>query len=513
MDKNKITRRDFIKKVGITTAALSSVTILPKGIKDAFAAGAEKEKKAPSITPEKVDVWKQFAGETVRVLTENTPPSLGIRGAAPMFEKLTGMKVEFTLDFIDPLKEKMFLDLRSGNPQFHVNYAQPKPIGAVMCDYWTPINKFVDIKTGKSLMLDLPDVPEVPPEGLAYAFSPMHFRIGCQYYNEGVAYGLPYDTAMGILFYNKDIIEKYGKKFEDKYGKQMKPDENTTWEDLYIIADFINNDCPEVDYGLGFHYAQGWPINQDYVALLRSYGVVSEGFAEIKDPTLGSRNPGPYMSDKKDYDGALQVLEMMKKFASIIHPDSLVWDWAGLGTAQATGKIAMQVNCGEFCPYLEDPNESIVAGKVGYSVDPKGPAGIHGVELGAACLAIPSQLPEREQKKAWLFVLWATGPQGQWEAFTRYYGTPTRVSSYEQARKEGWLEEDSTFRKAQHLRVQDIQMNKYSDGLNIGPKIPTYTQYLDIVGGELSKLVGGRTKSTKECLDTMISRLNKLHGV
>ncbi|UCF92622.1 MAG: extracellular solute-binding protein [Desulfobacterales bacterium] len=503
----RISRRDFLKTTGATAVALSFPSILTGKAQAAEYAGINWKPSADEIKK-----WRQFEGETVYVLTENTPPSVGIRGAASDFTKLTGMKAEFTLEVMDPLKEKIFLDLRGGDPKFHVNYSQPRPIGCVICEYWTPINKFVDVKTGKSRMPDLPDVPDTP-KGLHDAFMPLHPEQGCQYYDPELWYGLPYDTAMGMLFYRKDLVDKYGKKFEDQYAKPMKPDFNTTWDDLYDMADFINKNCDEVDSGLGFHMAQNWPINQDYTAFLMSWGVKKEGFSKIEHYEAGQRNPGPYLSDPQDYEKAVEVLEYMKKLQDVIHPDSKIWDWGGLGTAQATGKIAMQMNCGEFCPYVEDPNESVIAGKAGYAVAPKGPAGIHAYEVGASGLSIPAALPLKEQKKAWLFVLWATGPVGQWEAFTKYYGTPVRKTAYEEARKRGWLKEDATFRKAQHLWIQEIQMVDHLDGFCLGPKIPTYSQYLDIAGGELSKWIAGQTPTPKQCLDNMISRLNRLHKV
>lgn len=503
----KMNRRDFLKVAGAGAVALSVPNIWTKR---AGAAGYEGIKWQPSA--DELQKWRQFEGETVYILTENTPPSIGIRGAKEDFTKLTGMKAEFTLEVMDPLKEKIFLDLRGGEPKFHVNYAQPRPIGCVISEYWTPVNKFVDVKTGKSRMPDLPDVPD-SPKGLHDAFMPLHPEQGCQYYDPDQWYGLPYDTAMGVLFYRKDLVHKYGKKFEDKYGKSLKPDPNTTWDDLYDMADFINKNCEEVDSGLGFHMAQNWPINQDYTAFLLGWGVKKEGFAEIEYYEAGQRNPGPYMSDAKDYEKAIEVLEFMKKLQDVVHPDSKIWDWGGVGTAQATGKIAMQMNCGEFCPYVEDPSESVIAGKCGYSVVPKGPAGVNAYEVGASGLAIPGALPLKEQKKAWLFIMWATGPRGQWEAFTKYYGTPVRKSAYDEARNRGWLAEDSSFRKAQHLWIQEIQMRDHLDGFCLGPKIPTYSQYLDIAGGELSKWVSGVTPSPKKCLDNMIKRLNRLHKV
>ncbi|MCF8035171.1 MAG: substrate-binding domain-containing protein [Desulfarculaceae bacterium] len=492
-------RRTFIK----WSATAAGAAVMPLWIEKVLANPTEAAK------------WQQFKGETVKVLTENTPPSLGIKAASGQFTKLTGMKAEFTLDAMDALKEKLFLDLRGGSPEYHVNYAQPRPIGCVVCDYWEPVNKFIDINNGKSKMADLPDVPAIDtkdPDGLRKAYLPKHFDSGCVYYDRSKLYGLPYDTAQGIMFFRKDIFAKYGPKYSDKTGKPFKLSVDTTWDDFYQMCLFLKKNCKEVDAPLGLHYAQNWPIASEWASFLTGFGVEKEGFAEIKDYFAGQRDPGPVFSRKEDYEKGLQVLEYLKKLLGVMHPDVMTWGWTGLGTAYATGKLAVMRNCGEFCPYIEDPKASVAAGKTGYEVVPKGPSGINAYEIGAAGLSIPKALPLKEQKKAWLFIMWATGPKAQWEAFTKFYGTPVRTSNLEEARAKGWLKPDSKFRKAQHLMVQETELKDHLPGFNTGPKIPTYSEYLDIVGGELSKWVAGRTPTPKKCLDTMIERVNKLHG-
>ena len=121
----EIERRTFVK---LGLAAAAGTALVPNWIERALASPSETAK------------WRQFEGETVKILCENTPPSLGIKATAENFTTLTGMKTEFTLHAMDELKEKMFLDLRSGKPEYIVNYAQMRPIGCVVCDFWQPID-------------------------------------------------------------------------------------------------------------------------------------------------------------------------------------------------------------------------------------------------------------------------------------------------------------------------------------------------------------------------------------
>lgn len=499
-----------IKKLGflLLSMVLIGVLVFP------LVAFAEYQGSKWKPAPEDLWKWQQFKGETIYVATENTPPSVGMLGVIKDFEELTGMKVVTTIDTMDALKEKIFLDLKGDTGRFHLNYGQPGPIGCMVAEYWVPINKFIDIRTGKSLMPDLPDVPDIP-EGttLEEAYSPMHVEGGCKFFDPTIWYGLPYDTAMGIIFYRKDLFEKYNDKFTEIYGKPLEWTDDTTWYDLYDIGKFFNEYVDEVEYGLGFHSAQNWPVNQSYTAMLNAWGVKKGGFAEIENPLLGSRSPGPYLSDPEDYKKAIDCVEFMKKIEEISHPDDVVFGWNELATAQAMGKIAIQWNCGEFAPYMEDPERSKVAGKIGYGVSPKGPGGINGYEIGCSSMAINGSLPLREQKKAFLYLLWTTGPVAQYKAFEAYSGTPVRRSVYDEARKRGWNWTVNDHRVVGvYLEVQERQMLKYPEGWT-SLKIPTYTKYLEIIGSDLTKYITGKTRTAKECVDNMIKRMDKLHKI
>ena len=493
----EIERRTFVK---LGLAAAAGTALVPNWIERALASPSETAK------------WRQFEGETVKILCENTPPSLGIKATAENFTTLTGMKTEFTLHAMDELKEKMFLDLRSGKPEYIVNYAQMRPIGCVVCDFWQPIDKWVDVKTGKSKIPELPDVPDANGD-LVGSFIPKHFDACATYFDPSKFYTLPYDTAQGIMFYRKDIFDKYGPKYQDKTGKPFKLGPDVTWDDVFDMCMFLKNNCKEVDAPLGLHYAQDWPIVSEFNTSLTGWGVANDGFPGIKDGFVGERNPGPFFARKADYDKAVQVLEFLKKLREIMHPDVMTWDWGGLGTAYSTGKLVIQRNCGEFAPFVEDAKTSVAADKTGYAIVPKCPAGINAYEMGPAGLAIPKVLPEKEQRKAWLYILWATSAKAQWNAFEQFYGTPVRTANMDEATKRGWVTPDSTFRKAQHLWVQMKELTQYLNGWDVGPKIPTYNEYLGAVGPEVSKYVAGVTPKPQQCMDNMIAKVNKLHGV
>lgn len=468
--------------------------------------------------PEEVPKWRQFAGETVYVATENTPPSLGMYNVLENFTELTGMKCDMTLDLIDELKEKIFLDLKGGAGGFHVNYGQTAPIGTQVVEYWTPINKFADVDTGKSLFPDLPDIPDIP-EGtkLEDAFTAGNTEFGAKFYEPYTWFGLPYDTAMYIMFYRKDLFEKYNDKFIEEYGKPMVIEgmgEDLTWDDWYDFSVFFNKYVTEVDYAMGMCNAQNWALNLNYQTFLRAWGVEGNGFEKL-DRVLGSRDPGRFLShDPEEYEKALDALKFFKKLYLEMDPDSVVWAWDETGTAMCTERIGMMYQCGEYVPMVEDPAKSEVWGKVGYAVCPPAElGGYHGYAVGAAPICVNGTIPMREQKKGYLYVLWTTGPVAQHKAFEMFSGTPVRGTVYEYARAKGWdyYTEEGHRAVGIYLKVQEKQSTAYEDGWCV-TKIPTFTKYLEITGGEISKYLTGKTKTAEEAQDNMIKRLNKLHG-
>ncbi|MBE0477691.1 hypothetical protein IBX65_01035 [Candidatus Aerophobetes bacterium] len=466
--------------------------------------------------PEDVPKWQQFAGETVYVATENTPPSLGMYNILDDFTKLTGMKVDITLDLIDELKEKIFLDLRSGAGGYHVNYGQTAPIGTQAAEFWSPINMFADMRTGKSLFPDLPDIPDIPEGTTVYdAFTAGNVDYGAKIYSPDIWIGMPYDTAMYHMFYRKDLFEKYNDKFIQEYGKPLVIEgmgEYLTWDDWYDMSVFFNKYVTEVDYAMGFVNAQNWAINLNFQTLLRAWGVKNNGFEKL-DPVLGSRDPGRFLDySAVEYKKALDSLIFFKKLYDEMHPDSVVWGWDETGNALCTEKVAMLYQCGEYVPIVEDPTKSMVAGRVGYAVVPTGPGGAHAYAVGAAPIAVNATIPLKEQKKGYLYVLWTTGPVAQHKSFEQFSGTPVRGTVYEYARKRGWdyYTEDGQRVVGIYLKVQEKQSTAYVDDWVV-TKIPTFTKYLEITGGNISKALVGRL-TPKAALDDMITRLNRLHG-
>jgi hypothetical protein len=92
----------------------------------------------------------------------------------------------------------------------------------------------------------------------------------------------------------------------------------------------------------------------------------------------------------------------------------------------------MAPNWHEFTAVDQDPAESTIVGKIGYSPLPRGP--VRNANMwGGTGVGINGASPIEEQRAAWLFLVWATSPDTMLMGMKSDVGggTPTRGSLYE----------------------------------------------------------------------------------
>ena len=179
-------------------------------------------------------------------------------------------------------------------------------------------------------------------------------------------YALPYDFGPYIMYYNKDLFDKYGEY----------PDENTTWEEF-------KDKCKQ--------------LTQD-----GNYGTVFASSLDYYDPQVLSLG-GEIINEKGEFDitgdkttAALQsladLINVDKVAPKIADTANTVWNWEQF----EGGNIGMLIdgpwtvtNVVNYCDF-----------NVGYSIIPKAEKHLHGevVSFGVLCLlTYDNQLEERER--------------------------------------------------------------------------------------------------------------------
>ena len=347
--------------------------------------------------PEGFD-WQQFKGIQINVISENTPPSSAIAANIDKFEKVTGIKVNIEQSDLGTVVEKVSLDFNAKSSKYHVIYADPYQILAKYSQHFVDLNLFNNE----------PTMPHIP--GGVEDFIPVQLEALGHMGNKEKLLALPYDNPTMVLAYRKDVFEKYKDLFMKEKGYDWTPRPGMTWDQYYEIAKWINQKVKEgviteVKYGTGHQAKQYDSLMCDFSNILAANG---GDYFEKKDVgTIGTSNPGKSAMTSKE---ALESAEFYNKLLKEAAPGSTSWDWNGLAEAFAAGEIAMAPEWHEFSAMFESGEKSKVAGKVGWTILPKGKVRSANI-FGGTGIGINKYASDEEKKAAWLFLVWATSPQ------------------------------------------------------------------------------------------------------
>lgn len=451
--------------------------------------------------------WKQYAGSKLTFLSENTPPSFAIRDKIKAFTDLTGMEVEILTDDLPVVQQKAGIDLRGGKADYVLNYVQDKPIGAPFADFYTDMTPMFGDDT-------LPQDPEGYGDGAWFE----NFLTACgRFYEEGKVIALPYDAAIACTFFRQDLFEANTKDYEAEYGKRLEFTKDTSWQDVINISAFfkkLKEGGKDVPYGYAQHQGNfAWTTQLDVQRFLFSNGRWLDFNIDDK---LGSKTPGK--TNWGDEQSTL-LLEKFKELGDVCHPDNLANGTLELNTVYQAGNIAMQVQYHEFAASIEDETKSRAAGgKTAYAPCPKGVADwtknggelVNGTNCGIGGIGINNNASDDLKRAAYIFAIWSTSQQNQYEVLKGLGGTPTRKSvlalpDVVAARKRPTTMPNAlTFEPVYDYGIKDPHFT-------LGPKIPEANEYHTIVAAEVQKLLAGE-QSAEETSKSLQSQLDDLNG-
>lgn len=452
--------------------------------------------------------WKQYSGTKLVFMSENTPPSFAIRENLKPFYDLTGIEVEILTDDLPVVQQKVGIDLRGGKADFHLNYVQDKPIGAPFADFYANLNEFINDDT-------LPQDPN--GSGADAWFENFLDACGTMYTRERLI-AFPYDCAVACTFYRQDLFEQHSPDFEKDYGYRMEFTQDTTWKNLYEYAEFfkkLREAGQDVPYGYAQHQGSfAWTNQLDIQRLMFAHGRWTE--FDIDDK-LGSKEPGP---TKWGDEASVFLMEKFKEQADVSHPDNLANDTLQLNTVYQAGQIAMQVQYHEFAASIEDEKTSRAAGgKTAYAPCPKGEASwiknggeaVNGTNCGIGGIGINNNASEDLKRAAYLFALWSTSKDTQFNVLKGVGGTPTRKAVMDmpgvaEARKRPTdMPNALTFDAVYDYGIRDPHFV-------LGPKIPEANEYYQIILTEVQKCVSGQQDAEASCM-AIRDQVDDMHDI
>lgn len=497
----RVSRRKFLELGGGAATALglgsvavglgSQITRTP-----VYAASSEEAK------------WQQYAGSKLVFMSENTPPSFAIRDNLYEFQKLTGMDIEILTDDLPVVQQKVGIDLRGGQADFHLNYVQDKPIGSPFADFYEDLSPYL---TDETLPQD--------PEGYGDEVWFENYRDACGvYYTRDRLVAFPYDCAVACTFYRQDLFEQHSKDFEGDYGYPMEFTQDTTWKQVRDFAEFfkkLREGGADVPYGYAQHHGSfAWTTQLDIQRMLFANG---RWIDFDLDDKLGSKDPGA--TNWGDAQSVL-IMDKFREQAEVCHPDNLANGTLELNTVYQAGQIAMQVQYHEFAASVEDASTSVAAGgKTGYGPCPKGDPdwivnggeAVNGCNCGIGGIGINANASEDLKRAAYIFSIWATSKNTQFDVLKGVGGTPTRKSvmdipEVQKARSRPTeMPNALTFDAVYDIGIKDPHFV-------LGPKIPEANEYHNILATETQRCVAGELSAEEAC-ESIKEQLDDLHDV
>jgi multiple sugar transport system substrate-binding protein len=317
--------------------------------------------------------WKKHAGAQIRVFAPIIPQLDRIKAWLPQFEQLTGIKVTLETFPDAQLRQKTLLEATAGGGTLDLVADLPMQIAL---RFW------------KAGWLEPLDGLLANPELTSPEFDPGDFLAGPWEIGkiEGKMVAVPFSPQTHLLYYRKDLFQKYG----------VKPPE--TLEEMEQAAKRVRDgalaDGQKDLYGVVFRGKKAEAVTQ------LSYYLYNFGGAWLDDrrqPAIGS----PAAVKAIDFYG-----RMLRLYGP---PGALNYGFPEASALFMQGRAAMFTDINVLSARIEDPTKSQVAGKVGYSLIPVGPDGRRVPMLPVTSWMLLKQSKAKEP--AWLFVQWATSKE------------------------------------------------------------------------------------------------------
>jgi multiple sugar transport system substrate-binding protein len=399
------------------------------------AAGNQEETKSKISSFD----WKNLEGESLRIVGLKFYYSNYIEEYIQEFKDLTGIDVSLDLYPEDQMRQKLVVELASGQPSFDVFMTAGANREGYMyssAGWYEDLNPFINSSVLTNSEFDVDD------------FLPAVFN-GQDI--DGNQIAVPLNAVTWLLYYRSDVFTEAG----------LNPPE--TLEDMLVSAKQLDG---EDFYG----YAGRGTVSQivaTWSKLLFSFG----GSWVNDDRTKATINSEAAIKATEMY------VELMTKYSN---PGALSNGWPEVQALMSQGQTAMILDASAWNGVFQNPEKSAVVGKVGFAVPPAAKGKDTVTELWSWNMAISPFSDNKEA--AWYFIQWATGKEMQERVQSDGFPTSRNSSwncdAYTAVADAAWLE-----------AVQESF--KYARPTNNPPVIP-YKEFLDLTAQALIDTIQGK---------------------
>lgn len=311
--------------------------------------------------PAAQDPRRAFAGSTLRVLLKEGYEINVIQKYVKDFEDATGIKVQLEVYDEPTTRQKFILDATSQTGAYDVTAVSFWYFPEYQRNGWLePLNDYMDNKADPQWWHR-----EDIPESALKVFSA-----------EGNYYAVPHTIISSMFYYRKDIFEKHG----------LTPPATTA--DVVALAKRLKELEPDLIPITG-RGAPNFPSMGTYLGWAWGYG------ARLLDDQYRVHANSPEM--------VRALTDLVGLYRDYGPADAASLNFIAAGEYMQSGKAVMMFDTSGWGTILEDPNQSKVVGKIGYTLL-KGPADRYLRWIYMEGLAINKF--SKNKDAAWLFLQW-----------------------------------------------------------------------------------------------------------
>ncbi len=435
------------------------------------------QESAPSaeVTQWLTDVGGQFKGTTIKVVSEETPPSRAIINLMEeQFIRPTGINVEWEVVPLAQVLSKVSVDAASRLGDNDVYYFDQAWVGRFINDTYDP----------RELLQTKPDLA-YPNYNFDDFLQPLVRHIAS--FGDKVI-GLPCDVPIFMYFYRKDLYDELG----------LQP--ATTMQQYLDNAKAINDaKSAQGTYGtVGQMQSGHYSLECDMTAWVWSHGgsvFTADGQCSLADPQ------------------AIAGIDYMRQLQQYMPSAVTTYDWGGQFTAIQQGQGGQVITWGEDFPGWDDPANSKVSGLMEPAPLPQ-PVALRAPEQ-AGFEEIPNighqggstyclSKYSKNADAAWVFLQWATSAETQTNASIIGGGaSPMRQSTFDDPRVKAKAEVGAG--TTRHFpAMYEVIMNR----MGTEPHLPQWPAIAtDVIAVELGKLTTGGG-STQEAMTAIAKKVN-----
>ena len=369
-----VSRRSFVKGMGVAGAAMSGMSLLPSW--------AMADDYAAMYASAKID-WKQFAGQTINLAGATHPWSSAITPLLPQFTELTGIKVNTSFqsetEFLNALPIKLAGGSTTPDIFMFLAYGQ-----GITAGWLEPLNAHFADKT-------LADLAWYEEDDL------LKMARGWPMWTDGERYGFPITSEAMTLFLNRDALAKKNLKTPETFDELLAAAKAIKSNDMSGIAMRAKASGNSTPPAMGF--------------------VFSYGGAMVKDNKAAFDSPE-----------AIAAIDMYGRLLREAGPIGVgTYEWYEVLNDFLQGATAMAIDSSNFATDISNPSKSRVAKDAGFGVFPHldGKTPVPMVSCWQACINAKSA----NKKASFLFMLWATSKPTSLQTSAVGLAT-TRVSAW-----------------------------------------------------------------------------------